>query len=95
MVARITGRSVAQEARPATCTLNLVEKIRQRRLRWLGHLLRAGENRLTYCALQAQFQMQRCAGNLLMDAPPFEQLQELSDLAKDRCKWGIGVARLI
>ena len=94
MVAHITGRSIAQESRAATCTLDLVKKIRQRHLRWLGHLLRTGEHRLTYHALQVQLLMQRRAGNLFMDAPPFDNLKELSDLAQDRCKWGIGGARL-
>ena len=95
MVAHITGHSITHEARAATCSFNLVKKIRQRRLRWLGHLLRAGENRLTYQALQSQLQLQGRAGNLFMDAPPFKDLNELSELAADRCKWGVGVARLI
>ena len=95
MVARITNRSIAQEARQDTCSFNLVRKIRQRRLRWLGHLLRAGEDRLTYQALQAQFRLQKRAGNLLMDAPPFDNLQDLEVLAMDRCTWVTRVSHLI
>ena len=71
MVARITGRDIATEARPATSSFDLVKKIRQRRLRWLGHLLRAGNDRLTYHALQSQINLQQRAGNLFIDAPSF------------------------
>ena len=35
-----------------TGSFNLVKKIRRRRFRWLGHLLRAGDQRMTYQALQ-------------------------------------------
>ena len=77
-----------------SCTLDLVKKIRQRHLRWLGHLLRVGEHRLTYHSLQVQLQMQRRVDNLFMDDPPFDNLKDLSDLTQDRCKWGIGVVRL-
>ena len=95
MVARITGHSIASEARPVTSSFNLVRKIRQRRLRWLGHLLRAGEQRLTYQALQEQFHLQKRAGNLFMDAPPFHDLQQLAELAKDRCTWRSRASHLI
>ena len=61
----------------------------------LGHLLRADEHRLTYQALQAQFHLRNRAGNLFMDAPPFHDLQELVELAKDRCAWDARAARLI
>ena len=69
MLARFTGQSIPKEARPQTTSLNIIRKIRQRRLRWVGHILRAGSHRLAYKALQVQQQLAK-QGHLLMDAPP-------------------------
>ena len=68
MLSRFTGKSIPAEARPVTCSLNLIHKIRQRRLRWVGHILRQGPGHITYTALEAQSLRNR-QGNLLMDAP--------------------------
>ena len=101
MVARITGRSIAKEARTSSCSFDLVKKISQRSLRWLGHLLRveankaAEENTLTYHALLAQFEMHKRAGNLFLDAPHFDHPDQLQDLAQDRSTWGARVAQLV
>ena len=38
---RFTGLTIPQEARPTSTSFNLIHKIRQRRLRWVGHILRA------------------------------------------------------
>ena len=54
MVTRITGRNIAQEARPATCSF---KKIRQRLPKWLVNLLRSEEDRLTYQVLQTQLRL--------------------------------------
>ena len=51
------------------------------------------ENRLTYQALQSQFEFQGRAGNLFMD-PPLNDPKELSELAADRCKWGVSELRV-
>ena len=48
MLSRFTGKSIPTETRPATCSLNLIHKIRQRRLRWVGHILRQGPGHITY-----------------------------------------------
>ena len=40
MLARFTGKSIPAEDRPTSCSLNLIHKIRQHRLRWVGHILR-------------------------------------------------------
>ena len=69
MLARFTGKSIPTEARPATCSLNLIHKIRQRRLRWVGHILRQGPGHITYTALAVQSARNK-EGNLLMDVPP-------------------------
>ena len=83
MLSHITGRSIHEEARPSTTTLNLVRKIRFRRYRWLGHILRAGCNRLIHKALELQLQM-GSPGNMFLDAPPFSDLEDLRTQAADR-----------
>ena len=86
MLARFTGKSIPQEVRPATTTFNLVNHIRVRRLKWLGHILRAGPDRLTYQAIEEQRRL-ALPGNLLMDAPHHTSLSELAIKAKDRAAW--------
>ena len=86
MLARITGNSIPHEARPMTCTFNLVQSIRKRRLKWLGDILRAGPERLTYQAVEEQRRM-NLPGNLLMDAPPHTTLEALAAKARDIGLW--------
>ena len=86
MLARITGKSIPQEARPATTSLNLVRRIRMRRHRWVGHILRLGQDSISYQALKVQSRMQ-VEGNLLMDVPPHSIFEDLSRQAKDRVRW--------
>ena len=93
MLARITGKTIPQEARPMTCSFNLVKAIRKRRLKWLGDILRNGPNRLTYQAIKEQRSL-GLPGNLLMDAPPHNSLEELAIKAKDRAQWRILVASI-
>ena len=86
MLARITGRSIATEARPLTTSFDLVKKIRERRFRWLGHIVRAGPGSIMYQALIVQHTMGH-TGNLLMDAPPHNTIDDLRLIANDRCRW--------
>ena len=86
MLARFTHKSIPQEARPMTCSFNLVRSIRVRRFLWLGHILRAGQDRITYQAIVEQKRM-GLPGNILMDAPPHNSLHDLAILAKDRANW--------
>ena len=69
MLSHLTGKTIPQEARPATCSFDLVRAIRKRRLKWLGDILRADPNRITYKAVAEQKRL-GLQGNLLMDAPP-------------------------
>ena len=78
--------SIPKEVRPQTTSLNIIRKIRQRRLRWVGHILRAGSHRLAYKALQVQQQLGK-QGHLLIDAPPHSSMDHLAELAKDRAAW--------
>ena len=93
MLARFTGKSIPQEARPISCSYNLVRHIRQRRMKWLGDILRAGPERITYQAVEQQRRL-GLPGNLLMDAPPHTTLEELATKARDRGLWK-GLVNLI
>ena len=93
MLTRFTGKIIPTEARPATCNLNLIHKIRQRRLRWVGHILRQGPGHITYTALAVQSARNK-EGNLLMDAPPHVNLDELTHLAMDRAAWSAMVRHI-
>ena len=86
MLAWFTGKTIPEEARPTTTSFNLIRKIRMTRLRWVGHILRAGSNYLPFQALKSQLDM-NCPGNLLMDTPPHQRIEDLVPLAKDRAYW--------
>ena len=86
MLARITGKTIPQEARSATTSLNLIRRIRMRRHRWLGHILRLGPSSIVYQALKMQAKMQ-LEGNLVMDTPPHTSVEDLARQAKDRARW--------
>ena len=70
MLSHITGKSAREEARPQTTSMNLVRKMRFRRFRWLGHILRSPAHRLIHVALAVQLEM-GFPGNLFLDAPTY------------------------
>ena len=86
MLSHITGRSARIEASSKTTSMNLVRQIRIRRFRWLGHILRTPTDRLIHVALEAQL-LQDSPGNLFLDAPPFKDLDDLREQARDRAGW--------
>ena len=86
MLARITGNTIPHEARPITTSLDLIRRIRMRRHRWVGHILRLGPDSIVYQALKVQSQM-NMEGNLLMDAPVHINFEDLARQAKDRARW--------
>ena len=86
MLVRFTGQSIPAEARPLTTSFNLVKKIRERRFRWLGHIVRAGPSSIMYQALVTQHSM-GLTGNLLMDAPPHQSIDDLRSIADNRGRW--------
>ena len=86
MLAIITGRPVQMEARPISSTINLVRKLRIRRHKWAGHILRGDPSRLIHQAVLAQWNL-NMKGGLLMDAPTHGTFQELIVKAKDRATW--------
>jgi hypothetical protein len=88
-VTRLTGQSIRDENRHPTYPL--VMKVRQRRLKWLGHILRSDESNMVRVAVLQlageQLSGQASVGSLLMDAPRFSSIGELLELASDRELW--------
>lgn len=83
---RLTGRRIRDENRDPIYPL--VDKVRQRRLRWLGHTLRLDEGRLVRVA--ALKLAEQCLSGeksrkstVLMDAPPYNTVRELAEYAED------------
>ena len=86
ILAHITGKTIPQEARPSSWSFNLVRSIRKRRMRWIGDILRAGPERITYQAVEEKRRF-GLPGNILMDAPPHTTLEELSVKVRDLSLW--------
>ena len=96
-LSRITGRTYREEA--VTPSYNLGNRIRSRRLRWLGHVLREEETHLVRRVLLAYMQDKLDtggypAGSILMDAPHHNTTEGLVELAKDKEDWNIEVNAL-
>ena len=83
MLASFTGNTIRQEATPSSTSVNLIHKLRVRRHKWLGHIIRAGPDRLIYQAVEQQ-NLLNLEGRLAMDAPPHTSLHQLEPLATDR-----------
>ena len=86
MLASFTSKTIQQEARPSTTSLNLVLRLRKTHLRWLVHILRAGPTHITYQAIANQ-DTHKVKGSLLMDAPPHDTMEDLSQMANNRSTW--------
>ena len=89
-MAHITKREVRDEYNDPTYPL--VMKARQRRLRWLGHVLRMGEHRLVRVAVVSLTERvlrgeSEGKGTVIMDAPGCGSVDELVELAQDRQLW--------
>ena len=89
-LANITGRSIRDET--VEPSFDLLSRLRSRRLRWAGHILRLEETSLTRRMLLATVERdleagKRHAGGLLTDAPAFESVEQLLELAGDRNGW--------
>ena len=78
LLARITQRSVHQEARSPT--FDIVQWAKWKRARWLGHIMREPELSLVREAVFEEAERGR-SGTLLDDAPPFRSRQHLRALA--------------
>ena len=94
----MTGRDFREET--VTPTFDLISRLRSRRLRWAGHILRMEEQSLLKRVLVEQVRKEleqgcREAGGLLMDAPVFKSVGELFELALDRKSWRTRVLDLL
>ena len=92
-LSHITGLSAHAEASVRTRTFDLVGAIRQRRYRWLGHILRMPNNRLIKEAVKTQFYA-ALPGNIFMDVPQGMSFDELEAMAQDRARWRLGMPAL-
>ena len=86
----ITGRGVRDEC--VSPSYPLVNQVRQKRLKWLGHVLRAGEENLVRAAVvkmcKGCIKGDRTAGGtVLMDAPEFKTVEGLMAAAEDKLEW--------
>ena len=99
MLAHITGNPRKQEASPTTTTFNLIQWIRARRHRWLGHILRmqkdhrTNEGRLIKQAIRHIHEF-RQQGDMLMDVGTQLSWDELQNAAQDRDEWRKTVQQL-
>ena len=93
-LSHFTGLNAHAEASARTRTFDLVGAIRQRRYRWLGHILRMPDNRLVKEAVKVQF-YSGLPGNIFMDVPSGLTFDELVTLAKDRDQWRLGLPALV
>ncbi len=94
----MTGRSIRDET--VEPGFDLVSRLRSRRLRWAGHILRLEEASLIRRVLLATVQRDLEQGSseeggLLADAPAFSIVAELLELAADRAGWQKGVRELL
>ena len=85
MVTKITGKTIREEATEATRTCDLLTSIRATRMKWLGQILRMGEDRLVKKAVKTLYK-NRKFGDTLMDAPT-APWRELCNMASDEKGW--------
>ena len=83
----ITGKSYRETA--VNPDFNLLRSIRQRRLRYLGHILRLPPDRLLRRSLFAYIAGWDTVpeGSLIADCPPGLSLEDLAEIAADRKSW--------
>jgi hypothetical protein len=94
-LAAMTRRSFRDETVDPTVDLS---RLRSKRLRWAGHILRMEESNLMRKVLLASVELgleSGHAGGILMDASPFDSVEQLLLLAGDRVGWREAVVALL
>ena len=98
-LARITGREYRAET--VEPSFDLLSRLRSRRLRWAGHILRSDELNLLRRVLLAQTEQElmegssvASGGGLLMDAK-FCSVEDLLLQAQDKKGWRVAVRELL
>jgi hypothetical protein len=94
----MTGREIRDET--VEPSFDMLSRLRSRRLKWAGHILRMEEASLNRRVLLAQVQAELEAGcseegGLLMDAPAYESVEQLVELAANKVAWGVEVLALL
>ena len=91
LVSKISGRSIREEC--VDPKYDIISKVRARRLRWLGHVLRCNDTYMVRRVLLAQVGQwmesgRPCPeGSILMDAPHYESVEHLVKMAEERDEW--------
>ena len=93
MLSHITDKSKWDESSADTSTFNILVWIRARRLRWDGHILRMGDERLVKQTLKVIYDNPQ-EGDMLMDVEAMESWEQLVESVKDRKSWKKKVVRL-
>jgi hypothetical protein len=95
-LAAMTGRGFRDET--VDPTFDLISRLRARRLRWAGHILRMEEPNLMRRVLLASVDLGlegKAQGGILADAPAFESVEQLLLLAQDKKEWRETVRALL
>jgi hypothetical protein len=95
-LAAMTGRSFRDET--VDPTFDLLSRLRSRRLRWAGHILRQEESSLMRRVLLASVELGLEgpeAGGILIDAPGFASEEQLLLMAGDMEEWRAAVRALL
>ena len=83
-LAIITGNEIAEESREPT--VDILKMLKARRLRWVGHVLRAKETNLVRQVLM-EMEQPYSPGSVLMNAPKHKSMAELVEMANNREEW--------
>ena len=73
--------------------MDIIRYLKALRLKWVGHVLRRGENFPARRAMMMEQQPYE-EGSILEDTPEHGSMAELVELAEDREKWRLEVNRL-
>ena len=85
-LALISGREIRDEY--VGPSVDLLGMVRARRMRWVGEMLRLGEERLLRNALEIEWDQQgESCGGLLRDVPEVDSFSQLIDIASDIKLW--------
>jgi hypothetical protein len=93
----VTGRSYREEA--VEPSVDLVARVRAKRLRWLGHVLRAEDTyllkKVVVGYIEEKVDCGYPTGSIVMDAPHHKTAEELLAVAQDREVWNLHVNLLV
>ena len=90
MMSIITGKTPREETTRGTQTMDLLMRIRARRLQWLGQILRMQDDRMIKNAVKYMYENPR-EGDLMMDAPKTSCWDELCKMAHHKITWNTRV----